>query len=158
MSLCTRWTVKTDKFTTLHCLYSVIFLFYSTVCSQNRNKPNLNLADETHTDYSFLSRYHFTKSKNYLKRRYRIRHWIPMFIGTPCIKQIVLTVACKSTYWKCKRLYTIHNYCVSCSVDYLIHSLSQTVVFLITWTLYILTIFLAIYKMIHSYKYITLEK
>ena len=34
--------------------------------------------------YSFLSRYHYTKSKNYLKRLYRIRHWIPMFIGTPC--------------------------------------------------------------------------
>ena len=31
-------------------------------------------ADETLTDYSFLSRYHYTKSKNYLKRRYRIRH------------------------------------------------------------------------------------
>ena len=45
----------------------------------------LNIADETLTDYSFLSRYHYSKSKNYLKRRYRIRHWIPMFIGTPCI-------------------------------------------------------------------------
>ena len=45
----------------------------------------MNIADETLTDYSFLSRYHYTKSKNYLKRRYRIRHWIPMFIGTPCI-------------------------------------------------------------------------
>ena len=31
--------------------------------------------------YSFLSRYHCTKSRNYLKRRYRIRHLIPMFIG-----------------------------------------------------------------------------
>ena len=28
-------------------------------------------------DYSFLGRYS-------LKRRYRIRHWIPMFIWTPC--------------------------------------------------------------------------
>ena len=34
----------------------------------------VNIADETLTDYSFLSRYHYTKSKNYLKRRYRIRH------------------------------------------------------------------------------------
>ena len=35
----------------------------------------MNIADETLTDYSFLSRYHhYTKSKNYLKRRYRIRH------------------------------------------------------------------------------------
>ena len=39
---------------------------------------------ETRTDYSFLSRYHYNKSKNHLIRRYRIRHWIPMFIGTPC--------------------------------------------------------------------------
>ena len=46
----------------------------------------MNIADETLTDYSFLSRYHHTKSKNYLKRQYRIRHWIPMSIGTPCIK------------------------------------------------------------------------
>ena len=44
--------------------------------------------DETVTDYSFLSRYHYTKSKNYLKRRYRIRHCIPIFIGTPCISCI----------------------------------------------------------------------
>ena len=32
----------------------------------------------------FRALYHYTKSKHYLKRRYRIRHWIPMFIGTPC--------------------------------------------------------------------------
>ena len=61
--------------TSLLCLYSAIFLFY---------KQNVNIADETHTDYSFLSRYHYTKSKNYSKRRYRIRHWISMFIGTLC--------------------------------------------------------------------------
>ena len=46
-----------------------------TKCENNRR---------TLTDYSFLSCYHYTKSKNYLKRRLRIRHWIPMFIGTPC--------------------------------------------------------------------------
>ena len=45
-----------------------------TVCSQNINKKNVNIADETLTDYSFLSRCHYPKSKNYLKRRYRIRH------------------------------------------------------------------------------------
>ena len=53
-------------------------------CSQNINKQKVNLADDALTDYSFLSRYHYTKSKNYSKRRYQIRHWIPMFIGTPC--------------------------------------------------------------------------
>ena len=75
------WTVKTDKF--VYC--NLLVLLSSTVCSQNINEQNVNIGDETLTDYSVLSRYHNTKSKNYLKRRYRIRHWIPMFIGTPCI-------------------------------------------------------------------------
>ena len=64
--------------TTLLWLYSVFFNFLvllsTTVCSQNINKQIVNIADETLTDYSFLSRYHYTKSKNYFKRRYRIRH------------------------------------------------------------------------------------
>ena len=78
-----RWTVKTEKFPLfIYCNFLV--LLSTTVCSQNINKQNVNIADETLTDYSFLSRYHYTKSKNYLKRRYRIRHWIPMFFGTPC--------------------------------------------------------------------------
>ena len=47
-----------------------------TKCEHSRRK--------SYRLYSFLSRYHYTKSKNYLKRRYRIRHWIPMLIGTPC--------------------------------------------------------------------------
>ena len=64
------------KFTLfVYCNFLVILS--TTVCSQN--------TDLTLTDYSFLSRYHYTKSKNYLKRRYRIRHWIPMFIGSPCM-------------------------------------------------------------------------
>ena len=76
--------MKTDKFNLLvYCNFLV--LLSTTVCSQNINKQNVNIADETLTDYNFLSRYHYNKSKNYLKRRYRIRHWIPMFIGTPCI-------------------------------------------------------------------------
>ena len=50
------------------------FTQYTTVCSQNINKQNVTMTDETLTDYSFLSRYHYTKSKNYLKRRYQIRH------------------------------------------------------------------------------------
>jgi len=68
--------------TSLLCFYTAIFLFVlsTTVCSQNINKQIVNIADENPTDYSFLSRYHYTKSKNYLKRRYRIRHWIPMFM------------------------------------------------------------------------------
>jgi len=75
--------MKTDKFTLfVYCNFHV--LLSKTVCSKNINKHNVNIADETLTDYSFLSGYHYTKSKNSLKRRFRIRHWIPMFIGTTC--------------------------------------------------------------------------
>ena len=57
-------------------VYSVCIMQFScfTKNNQNINKQNVNIADETLTDYSFLSWYHYTKSKNYLKRRYRIRH------------------------------------------------------------------------------------
>ena len=66
-----RWTVKADKFTLfVNCNFLV--LLSTTVCSQNINKQIVNIADKTLTNYSFLSRYHYTKSKNYLKRRYRI--------------------------------------------------------------------------------------
>ena len=51
-----------------------LVLLSTPLCSQNINKQNMNIADETLTDYSFLSRYHYTKLKNYLKRRYPIRH------------------------------------------------------------------------------------
>ena len=73
-----------DNFTLfVHCNFLV--LLSTTVCSQNINKQIVNIADENLTDYSFISRDHYTKPRNYLKRRYRIRHWIPMFIGTPCM-------------------------------------------------------------------------
>ena len=78
-----QWSL--DKFT-LFVYCNFLVLLSTTLCSQNINKQNVNIADENHTDCSFLSRYHVTKSKNYLKRRSRIRHWIPMFIGTPCMK------------------------------------------------------------------------
>ena len=56
------------------CILQFLDLLSTTVCSQNINKQNANIADETLTDYSFLSRYHHTKSKNYLKRQYQICH------------------------------------------------------------------------------------
>ena len=68
--------MKTGKFT-LFVYFNFLVLLSTTrttVCSQNINKQNVNIADEALTDYSFLSRYHYTKSKNYLKIRYRIRH------------------------------------------------------------------------------------
>ena len=75
--------MKTDKFT-LFVYCNFLVLLSTSVCSQNINKQIVNIADETLIDYSFLIRYHYTKSKNYLKRRNRIRHLIPMFFGTPC--------------------------------------------------------------------------
>ena len=44
-----------------------LILQSTTVCSQNINKQNVIIADGTLTDYSFLNRYHYTKSKNYFK-------------------------------------------------------------------------------------------
>ena len=65
--------MKTDKFT-LFVYCNFLVLLCTIVYSQNINKQNVNIADEILTDDSFLSRYLYTKSKNYLKRRYRIRH------------------------------------------------------------------------------------
>ena len=44
-----RWTVKTDKFT-LFVYRNFLILLSTTVCSQNINKQNVNIADETLTD------------------------------------------------------------------------------------------------------------
>ena len=40
--------------------------------SKHKQTKCEHLADETLPDYSFLSRYHYAKSKDYLKRRYLI--------------------------------------------------------------------------------------
>ena len=70
-----------------------------------KNKQIVNIADENITYYIFLSRYHETKSRNYLKRRYRNRHSIPMFLGTPCIEFLIqgflqnMTVAIRFDLW-----------------------------------------------------------
>ena len=54
--------------------YSVCILQFSCFTKYNRLQPkhkqtNVNIADENLTDYSFLRRHNYTKSKNYLKRR-----------------------------------------------------------------------------------------
>ena len=53
-----------DGQVTLFVYCNFLVLLSTTVCSENINKQNVNIADETLTDYSFLSRYHYTKSKN----------------------------------------------------------------------------------------------
>ena len=62
-----RWTVKTDKFI-LFVYCNFLFFLSTTVCSQNINKQNVNIADESLTDYSFLGRYLYTKSKKLFKK------------------------------------------------------------------------------------------
>ena len=50
------------------------FTKYTLMQSKHKQTKCEHIADDTPTDYSFLSRYNYTKSKKYLKRRYRIRH------------------------------------------------------------------------------------
>ena len=88
--------------TSMICLYSEIslkdegFLYFSSVFKykykeynrmQSKHKQIVYIADENPPDYSFLSRYkpdNYTKSKNYLRRRYRNRHsQIPYLLGHP---------------------------------------------------------------------------
>jgi len=72
--------------TSLLSLYNVIFLLYLlyNFMQWKHKQTNCKHRDENLSDFSFLSRYHHTKSKNYLKRQYRIRHWIPMSILDIC--------------------------------------------------------------------------
>ena len=59
--------MKTDKFTLF--VYCNFFVLLSTIVfSQNINKQNVNIADETLTDYSFFSRYNYTKIKKLFEK------------------------------------------------------------------------------------------
>ena len=50
---------------TLFIYCNFLALLSTTAGLQNINKQNVNIAEENLSDYSFLSRYHYTKSKNY---------------------------------------------------------------------------------------------
>ena len=50
------------------CILQFFVLLSTTICSLNKNKQIVNIGDEILSDYSFLSRYHYNKSKNYLKK------------------------------------------------------------------------------------------
>ena len=52
--------MKTGKFT-LFVNFNFLVLLSTTVYIQNLNKQNVNITDEALTDYSFLSRYHYTR-------------------------------------------------------------------------------------------------
>ena len=45
--------------------------------------------DETLTDYRFLGRYHYTKSKNYLKDDIEIVTEFPCLLGHPALKTLL---------------------------------------------------------------------
>ena len=77
--------MKTDKFT-LFVYCNFLVLPSTTVCSQNINKQNVNIADETLTNYSFLSRNHYTKSKNYLKDNIEFVTEFPCLLGHPVLE------------------------------------------------------------------------
>ena len=49
---------KDGQVYSVRILYFCFILLSTTVFSQNINKQNVNIADETLTDYSFLRRYH----------------------------------------------------------------------------------------------------
>ena len=78
--------MQTDMFTVF--VYCNFLVLLRTVCRQNINKQIVNIADQNPADYSFLRRFHNTKSVNYLKRRYRIRHWISSLLGHPVDRQV----------------------------------------------------------------------
>ena len=47
-----------DEQCIVHCNFLV--LLSTPLCGQNINKQNVNISDETFTDYSFLIRHHYT--------------------------------------------------------------------------------------------------
>ena len=67
--------MKTDKFTL--CVYCnfLALLSEQTNC----------IADENLTYYSFLSRHHYTKSKNYIKDDIEFVTEIPCLLGHPVV-------------------------------------------------------------------------
>ena len=73
--------------TSFVCLYTAIFNFTKYNRMQSKLKQIVNKADVTLTDYSFLSRYHYTKSKNYLKDDIEFVTEFPCLLGHPVEKQ-----------------------------------------------------------------------
>ena len=73
---------------------------------QSKHKQT-NIADETLTDYSFLSWYHYTKSKNYLKDDIEFVTEFPCLLGHPL--QYILAY-----------IYTFHRINVITNCDFLI--------------------------------------
>ena len=117
--------------------YPVCILQFSCFTKYNRmqskhKQTNCKHRDVNLSDFSFLSRYHYNKSKNYLKRRYQIRHWIPMFILDICTVAVLqIKLWNRKTTFISSHVYVFSNQlikwdwfdspnsgCVSCLFDY----------------------------------------
>ena len=74
----------------LLCFHTRIFLFFFWAPPYDalQTLKNSKLLQTKILRITAFSVDHYTKSKNYLKRRYWIRYWIPMFIGTPCTDDV----------------------------------------------------------------------
>ena len=58
----------------VYCNFLVLLRYNRMESKHKKTKCEHSRRNSYLTDYSFLSRYHYTDSKNYLKRGYRIRH------------------------------------------------------------------------------------
>ena len=85
-----RWTVNTDKFT-LFVYCNFLVLLSTIVCSQNLIKQNVNIADETLTDYSFLS-----IGITILNQRIIWKDYIEFVTEFPCILGHTVFIPCSN--------------------------------------------------------------
>ena len=78
----------TDKFT-LFVYCNFLVLLSTTVCSQNKDNQIVNIADENLTDYSFLSRYHYSKLKKFIyKDDIEFATEFPCLLGHPVYSKV----------------------------------------------------------------------
>ena len=69
------------------------FTKYNRVQSKHK-QTTCDIADETLKITSFSVGITILNQRIILKKIYRILHWIPMFIGTPCIRPLVKSMFC----------------------------------------------------------------
>ena len=71
-----------------------VYSWFTTVYIKNINKQNVNIADETLTDYSFLSRYHILNQRIIEKDDIEFVTEFLFLLGHPVhvIKQILIYI------------------------------------------------------------------
>ena len=91
----------------VYCVYILQFSCFTKYNRIQSKHKQTNIADETLTDYSFLSMYHYTKSKNYLKDDIEFVTEFPCLLGHSL--QYILAY-----------IYTFHRINVITNCDFLI--------------------------------------